>query len=550
MKEKLVHEVFSYKRLRLAYARLIKTSTLDVKNFYGGEIYDIELRKNIKTLHSLILNDKYEPQRPFKYFEPKPSNTERIKTVLSIDDSLVYMAITTHIAEKLFDELSKTQNFVFGNLLHENIKLGIGILDDLDKTFDLYKNYIPLYNNFINSGIEEVESKQQDYKLDTDITGFFDSIPHGSLMLLLSDYGVDEEVLELLGNCLNTWSGTSEKITPFVGIPQGPSASFFYSNVILHHLDKRMIELGASYYRYADDIKVYSASKAELYDSLSIIDRYLKSHGLSINSSKTNLERTNVDLELERAKILNHISLSRIELSPSEMAMVGSEYSTTTESDDYFYMKLDSAESIKIIETRLLAIEEKIFTTFIEYSAASINDKAVEKNVLKDAYEWRYFARILTENYSYIRIVNETLPEIWLIYLEKYFYRAQHFSSNLAHIPLNSLYVKKIYELKKKYKRFEWVTYHLNRSLEATCKLEGYQFRKKIFQELENHNSALVRLSLYQLLLKALQEEDQLHDSVMHKIQADKEPFIKFTLLDYVVAQKRIDSSFAVNWFE
>jgi hypothetical protein len=63
-----------------------------------------------------------------------------------------------------------------------------------------------------------------------------------------------QEILDdLLNDCLNIYSGTKESVTPGVGIPQGPAASFFFANVFLTDLDYEISQKGYTYYRYMDD---------------------------------------------------------------------------------------------------------------------------------------------------------------------------------------------------------------------------------------------------------------------------------------------------------
>jgi len=550
MKNDSFSEIFSYKNIRLAYTRLINSSTIDVKNYFGEELFKIDLRGNLKKLSNQLIEGTYIPSKPFKYSEPKKSNTQRVKTILSINDSLVYMAITNHIAEKMYDELNSTSKFVFGNILHENVKLGSKLLDDPTGYVGLFKIYVPLYNQFIDSGIKEVEENNQSCKLDTDITGFFDSIPHGSLILLLSDYDVNDSVLNLLGICLNTWSGTRDRLTPYVGIPQGPVASFFYANVILHGLDKIMIDCGASYYRYTDDMKIYSTQEGILYDLLITIDTYLKSYGLSINSSKTMIEKTNSDIEKESAKTLTNKSLSRIELNVDEINTLHSTYSTETDDDDKFYfLNLDKTNSIKVLKRRLYEVELRIRETNEVEENLGKNEILVEKSKLKNAYEWRYFAQLLVSNYDYKIKNNELLADIWLKCIDNYPNRAQHFSSNLSMINLSSKSVRILDDLKTKYRRFEWVVYHLNRALYQTLLNSDFKKSKKLFDELEGENSPLVRMSIYKNLLQSVSESDQIYDSLMYKIKNDSEPYLRQTLLDYVLSSEN-KQSLALNWFE
>ena len=154
--------------------------------------------------------------------------------------------------------------------------------------FKLWHNF---YKKFTDSRINCVEKDGVKFKFETDITGFFDCIPHYNLLCKLSDsFGVEDEILDILSACLDLWSGTCDSATPGVGIPQGPVPSFLFANLILHDLDEQIITEGFKYYRYMDDICIYGYKEKKLVEALVLIDKYLKGNGLSINAKKTSIE--------------------------------------------------------------------------------------------------------------------------------------------------------------------------------------------------------------------------------------------------------------------
>ena len=153
--------------------------------------------------------------------------------------------------------------------------------------YDLLSPLMRRVNESIDLGLKFV--------LETDITGFFDSIPHYNLLSVLSDeYKAETNVLDLIGDCLNIWSGTNDGLTPGVGIPQSTEASAFFANIILHNLDNILIETALPYFRYMDDIRIFGDTQEELRELLREIDNYLKRNALSLNSKKTLIEEIKI----------------------------------------------------------------------------------------------------------------------------------------------------------------------------------------------------------------------------------------------------------------
>ena len=306
----VLKEYFNNDNLKLAYYRVICWPDRLVKDRFGIHAFGANLDENLKVFSEKIISGNYNPQKGFKFYEPKSSGTQRTKTLLMIEDALVYQAIANKIAQKAYPQLAENENFVFGSVLIAEVELGTELLKAENPNFFFFRFWKSLFGKFKESVIKAIEEDKATYKFETDITGFFDSIPHYNLLLTLStEFTVEDEILDILSQCFNAWSGTKENNTPGVGIPQGPQPSFFFANLLLHPLDKQVINGAHKYYRYMDDIKIYGYSEEELLDILVQIDIYLKSHGLSINSKKTSIQKIDATSEDETVKEFRRIAI-------------------------------------------------------------------------------------------------------------------------------------------------------------------------------------------------------------------------------------------------
>ena len=127
------------------------------------------------------------------------------------------------------------------------------------------------------------------YSLKLDIHDYFNSIDTGQLIKTLEEIITDDEPLLsllkdllLLDRCI--WQGEviEEKRGAMAGVPL---ASFF-ANVYLKDLDLLFEERGVPYFRYSDDMIIFSETKEELGESFSLIEDFLREKGLTLNMSK------------------------------------------------------------------------------------------------------------------------------------------------------------------------------------------------------------------------------------------------------------------------
>ncbi|MBS1649976.1 MAG: hypothetical protein JSR09_09760 [Bacteroidetes bacterium] len=558
--EKIFQKYFLPDNLRLAWERMVRSNGKDIKDFFGIEIYASNLDKNLARLSEAILKGEFKPQRPFKYYEPKASKTHRTKSVLSIDDALVYQAIANTVATANYKRLAENNSFVFGSVLHPEVEKGTDLLKEPDADFYFFEYYIPLYNKFINSVNTEIGNTNIRFKLETDITGFFDCIPHSKLLITLNKFGVEPEILDLLKDCLNIYSGTKESVTPGVGIPQGPAASFFYANVFLNDLDYIISQNGYTYYRYMDDIRIYEETEEKLTEALVLIDNFLKGRALSLNTKKTSIEEIGEDREKEKLPFLTGYGeeLEEYESKDSSREKQKQVYLTEQSPDNeqekkYIIKTIEGNELINFCKKEIEEVEKTLFAKFkgIENENFNprtlINDEDLKKQIVHIAYKWRSSNSILKSVDK--PILNEDLIPIWLFCVEHFFWKANHFCWNLNQYGANSLVTLKLNELIPKFKSFEWVRYQILSNMASVQNFNSSELRE-IFRKSKEEPSGLVRLGYYMILLKHLKSDHQLFASLRQAIKDDKEPYIKNRLSSFVTRKTTNENLEEINyWF-
>ena len=154
--------------------------------------------------------------------------------------------------------------------------------------------------------IKEIHQNLKDYKVevfDADLSGYFDTIPHSKLMILLKERIVDQRVLRLIGMWLKcpiievdergkrrVFGGKKNKI----GTPQGGVISPLLANIYLNLLDRIIskkdgfyAKLGIKIVRYADDFVIMGR-----YLDSEVVKRVtslLTRMGLTLNEEKSSM---------------------------------------------------------------------------------------------------------------------------------------------------------------------------------------------------------------------------------------------------------------------
>lgn len=552
MNKKVLETYFNIENLRLAYYRIVCWPERLVKDRFGIHAFGAQLDKNLKQLSAKLISGEYSPQRGFKYYEPKSSGMQRTKTLLMIEDALVYQAIANVIASRNYDTLAEHDDFVFGSVLMPDTKHGIELLQQENPKYFFFKFWKSLFIRFKDSVIKAIEQDKATHKFETDITGFFDSIPHYNLLLTLSThFNVEDEILDILSVCLNAWSGTKESSTPGVGIPQGPQPSYLLANLLLYPLDKQLISEAFKYYRYMDDIKIYGYSESELRNVLVLIDNYLKGHGLSINSKKTGITSIDAAKEDETVKelrrfevigtdytgdetIINELSEGGLESNIIKTLLGLSEQSPEDNNEVVVKKNLenitDPNKIIEFWEKEISEVESELPTFFIADSLElSDPDNTDDIDFIRLSAKYGTAIRALTE-YKQVN-ASENLLTYWLFALKKYYWRANNYVLTLQHYKYSKSLKEELTSIYHSDKNYECYRYHI-----ITCLTYNFEYTDRelrtFFKYLKEENSELVRYALYCMIIKH-SDDQQLQSTLRVQLSKEESNYLKLITLDY-----------------
>ncbi|MAZ54441.1 MAG: hypothetical protein CMP55_01370 [Flavobacteriales bacterium] len=550
----ILEKYFNPLAIQLAFQRVKCWPDKMTKDLGGIYAFNSNLEINCKNLSNKIISESYKPQRGFKFYVPKPSKTLRTKTVLVVEDAIVFQAIANVISQNNYDRLNQNSQFVYGSVLNQEVKKGTDILKDEKSNFFFFKFWQSLHEKYSDSIIQAIEVDKVKYKFETDITGFFDSIPHYNLLLTLSSqFDVEDEILDILGNCLNLWSGTKVGPTPGVGIPQGPPPSFLLANLLLHQLDEILIDSGYFYLRYMDDITIFSFEENELNNALLIIDKYTKSNGLSINSKKTIIkeikegEEDETITKLKRKRFFNSYNsedddfIISVETkdSPNKSNKIHKNLAKLSQQDNsnelgHITTLSKPKEIIAFWKSQIIDVEKELPSLFVNKTSEPLKllDSVDDIDAIRLSTAYGVALREL-KLLKYDITANSFLLKYWLFFYEKFFWRADKLGYTLMNYSNSKeLKTKMIEMLNSNISNYEWSVYHILQNLSLTQNFNQKELRQFYFKKLKTEDSNLVKISLYRLLYKHCKTQ-QLRATLQNQLNKENSQYLKMIIADF-----------------
>ena len=542
----ILEKYFNKKNIELAWERVVRSSERDSKDYYGIGLWNNYVDQECRRLSEELISKKWKASRPFKLYMPKPNLMQRTITRLNIEDAIVYQAFANILGEKYYSSLTTYSESVFGSVLSPDVQKGVELLDEKDPNFYFFQFYLPLYKKFAKSVNHAVKEEGNSYQLATDITGFFDSIPHFNLLEMLSDrYDVEDDVLELFSEWFNQWSGTRENYTFGVGIPQGPQPSFFMANLLLYPLDDMAAKYGLPYYRYMDDIRIYSENRELLSEVLVEMDTYLRGFSLSLNSSKTSIEKLTPEKQNNAVVTLNFMPY-------------GNDLSSLANDSDKsnFEEEIDSERSIEDLEIDVhewtyvgsLENQEEIIEAAGEVHKTATEDikdlmGSVDDSDSIDKSLDREFMRLASQFRSSLKILRDRNEEFetilpakdWLSLIDWFPWRCNHFCWSLQYYDVDSSLKEGILDLTRKFRHHEWIVSELVKILGRTQEFTTSELRVYL-RKVHTYESPLVREAWYKLLIWHSPNKP-FRKSLSIVLKSEKETHIKKGLL-YDISKK------------
>lgn len=313
-------EWYSIENLKLAwkFARHDKTDDFIYDVIDSADIkYNID--RVLKTLHTQIREDLYYPAPLLHVNVPKNDHSYRPGSSIPLVDLIVLYALAQQLVPLLDSQLSDS---VYAYRLNPEadasmqplIKNKKGTPDTkqhsvndpkklVEEQEDLADVEFP-YNWFINWKLfhdaTKSASKDYDYVAVTDITAYFENISQDLLRESLKEM-LDinnREIIDRLFRLLEFWNwNPSGNLPRGIGLPQGNDVSSFLSNLYLLDLDRTMLSTvswdTSKYYRYVDDIKLFTSNRSEAQRALVKLEEVLRRLNLNVQSAKTEILPSN-----------------------------------------------------------------------------------------------------------------------------------------------------------------------------------------------------------------------------------------------------------------
>ncbi|MEP0338861.1 MAG: reverse transcriptase domain-containing protein [Alphaproteobacteria bacterium] len=248
---------------------------------------------------------------------------------------------------------------------------------------------------FTFEGVTFTFVRSNKHLLVTDLSNFFENISRAQIIAELERAipgirATGPEKLQIR-NAINTLDKLLEQWTfnGSHGLPQNRDASSFLSNIVLSTVDREMAAKGYDYYRYVDDIRVIADSELHARRALQDLIRKLRTVGLNINASKTEILAPDTPNETlaehfpsqdTKTTAINYMWQSRSRrVVTNSVTYIFNILTECIESGDTQSRQFRFAVNrvAQIVESGLFDVGDTLSTTLLDTLSATLNAQAV-----------------------------------------------------------------------------------------------------------------------------------------------------------------------------
>jgi hypothetical protein len=246
--------------------------------------WSVGLDRSLVELHGELVTGVYHPAPPSRFEAPKAAGSYRVVTVPHIRDALVYRHIADSILGRLITRKVKGAYF---SRSHAATPIG--------KTFDVTEDpslsVIEIWLRYNEYRTHTLLNQPYRVLVVTDITNYFDSIPHDLLIEHLAPAGLPREAVGILGKLLEALRPTAgHSCAPRIGLAVDEyDCSRQLAHVFLFAHDRRVVaKVGEdNYVRWMDDQNVGVDSHPLARRVVNLLTRSLAEQRLTLNAGKT-----------------------------------------------------------------------------------------------------------------------------------------------------------------------------------------------------------------------------------------------------------------------
>lgn len=284
IRKNTLRRIFSAERLSSIWRTVVKTQmrTLDIIDLHDYYDFNSNITQKANEIRAQILKAKYKASSPLIYRLEKKYGICRHMMIPTPSDALVFQTISEYLAPSI--ERNQPTHKAYYSRDKHTLKLPHQLQVTPYPWFILWPKYQKDIWKFTDSCA---------YLVVTDITDFFDNIGLRELRYIISaQLKVKEVVLDLLFNIIEQlawvpdYLPTSQKGLPTINL----EAFRLLPHVMLFEIDKVLDKhSNGNFVRWLDDINIGVNSEEEAFTILRDINDVLKSRGLALNISKTEI---------------------------------------------------------------------------------------------------------------------------------------------------------------------------------------------------------------------------------------------------------------------
>jgi hypothetical protein len=267
--------LISRANLELSWRRITTGRNLQYKKYFRTlyTAYEPALRSNLEDLHERLRGGSYRPQRATKIYLPKASGLQRPITLLSLEDQIVLQAIANICAVRVRKERNPL----------ELASVFSSILTDRPRDIFFLRDWRETYAEFTTT-VKSFYAKGYRWIAEFDLAAFYDTVSHDLLVKTVFPRTRDR-LTDTILEFLKSWSSESPPSAYSHGIPQGPIASNFLSEVFMLPIDVQMAR-EFHYIRYVDDIRLFGRTQQEVRKAAIRLEIHCRQRGLIPHGEK------------------------------------------------------------------------------------------------------------------------------------------------------------------------------------------------------------------------------------------------------------------------
>lgn len=369
-----------------------------IENFYPTAVASADLDATIEEIRKRLINNDYKPRNLLRTEIPKKGLGVRPGATMWVEDAIVLNTIMYLLAFPLNDLLSPN---VYSFRLREDIKKkkkyenGKDFFTDTTvaelpflKRSTIYKKFLQ-YDEWYTTWVE-FDKKAVDniinynYMATSDISAYFENIQlpilKNQILQVLTN---ESKLINLLFDILMNWTErTSNGEILYRGLPQGSSVFSFFGNFYLKPIDDYFLNHQDSdkfeYFRYMDDIKIFTNDMNIAKKLLLELNRELRKLHLNTQSAKTQIFNETNNNEISHELIdLRIEKLKKIETKDIDTSSQKDKKELLTKIKKIISEKSYSGTTIKGHKKPLSGLDMRLFQLYITSCCALRNSKFI-----------------------------------------------------------------------------------------------------------------------------------------------------------------------------